>query len=41
VLWLLGAVIIANAVAVFALEGLHWTLPDDPTSYRLFVLLRV
>jgi hypothetical protein len=40
VLWLLGAVIIANAVAVFALEGLHWTLPDDPTSYRLFDLLR-
>ena len=41
VLWLLGAVIIANAVAVFALEGLHWTLPHDPTSYRLFDLLRV
>jgi disulfide bond formation protein DsbB len=40
VLWLLGAVIVANAVAVFAEEGLHWTLPDDPNSYRLFDLLR-
>jgi disulfide bond formation protein DsbB len=35
VLWLLGAVILANAVAVFFEEGLHWTLPDDPDRYRL------
>ncbi len=40
VLWLFGAIIVANAVAVFAEEGLHWTLPDDPDSYRLFDLLR-
>jgi len=40
VLWLLGAIIVANAVIVFAIEGLHWTLPDDPDSYRLFDLLR-
>jgi disulfide bond formation protein DsbB len=40
VLLLLGAIIAANAVAVFAEEGLHWTLPDDPNSYRLFDLLR-
>jgi disulfide bond formation protein DsbB len=40
VLWLLGAIIVANAIAVFAEEGLHWTLPDDPDSYRLFDLLR-
>jgi disulfide bond formation protein DsbB len=37
VLWLLAAIVLANAVAVFAEEGLHWTLPDDPNSYRLFV----
>jgi hypothetical protein len=40
VLWFLGAIILANAVTVFAIEGLHWTLPDDPDSYRLFDLLR-
>src|SRR5262245_26152802 len=33
--WLLGAVILANAVAVLFEEGLHWTLPDDPGRYRL------
>lgn len=36
VIWLLAAIVLANAVAVFAEEGLHWTLPDDPNSYRLF-----
>ena len=36
VLWLLAAIVLANGVAVFAEEGLHWTLPDDPNSYRLF-----
>jgi disulfide bond formation protein DsbB len=35
VLWLLAAVILANAVAVFFEEGLHGTLPDDPGRYRL------
>ena len=36
VLWLLAVIVLTNAVAVFAEEGLHWTLPDDPNSYRLF-----
>jgi energy-converting hydrogenase Eha subunit A len=35
-LGLLGAIIVANLGAVFAQEGLHWTLPDEPTSYRLW-----
>jgi hypothetical protein len=35
VLWALGAVIAANALVVFAEEGLHWTLPDDPKRYEL------
>jgi disulfide bond formation protein DsbB len=28
--------VVANLVAVFALEGFNWYLPDDPTSYELF-----
>ncbi len=36
VLLLFAAVIIVNTVAVFALEGFHWVIPDNPTSYRLF-----
>ncbi len=28
--------VVANMLVVFALEGFHWTLPDDPDSYRLF-----
>lgn len=32
---LLGAMIAANAVAVFVESGLHWYLPDNPTSERL------
>jgi disulfide bond formation protein DsbB len=40
VLLLLGAVILANAAAVFCEEGLHWTLPDDPQRYQLFDDLR-
>lgn len=36
VLLLFGAVIAANAIAVFALEGFHAFLPDNPTSYELF-----
>lgn len=35
VVGLLGAVIVANAVAVFFEEGLHWTLPDSPDRYQL------
>lgn len=28
--------VVANVIAVFALEGFHWTLTDNPESYRLF-----
>jgi hypothetical protein len=41
VLWLLGAIIVANAVAVFAEQGLPGStldFPDDPVGYRLFDL---
>ncbi|MFE1593024.1 disulfide bond formation protein B [Nocardia sp. NPDC058705] len=31
-----GLVIAANLVVVFALEGFHWKLPDDPSCYQLF-----
>lgn len=34
--WTLGILILANAVVVFALEGFHWFLPDDPDTYQLF-----
>jgi hypothetical protein len=33
---LLGAIVLANTIAVFCEEGLHWTLPDDPQRYELF-----
>lgn len=33
--WAFIAIIIANVVLVFAEEGLHWYLPDDPTGYKL------
>jgi len=36
VLALLALVVLANALAVFFEEGLHWTLPDNPTHYQLF-----
>lgn len=29
-------IIAANLVAVFALEGFHWYLPDNPDRYQLF-----
>lgn len=35
-LGILGLVIVANLVVVFALEGFHWVLPDDPERYQLF-----
>jgi len=35
ILWLFGLIIAANALAVFFEAGLHWYLPDNPTSYRL------
>ncbi len=40
VIGLLALVILGNVVSMFALEGLHWTLPDDPDRYRLFEDLR-
>lgn len=36
VLWILGIVILANAVSALCEAGLHLYLPDNPTSYRLF-----
>ncbi|MFB9928240.1 disulfide bond formation protein B [Amycolatopsis halotolerans] len=35
VLWIFGAIVLANLLAVFALEGLHWFLPGDPIRYQL------
>ncbi len=35
VLWCLGLVILTNLISTFALEGLHWVLPDNPTRYEL------
>lgn len=29
-------VVAANVLAIVALEGFAWVLPDDPTGYRLF-----
>jgi disulfide bond formation protein DsbB len=40
VIGLLGLVILGSAASMFALEGLHWVLPDDPDRYRLFEDLR-
>ncbi len=36
VICLFAVIIVANMVVVFCQEGLHWTLPDDPTRYELF-----
>lgn len=36
VLWILGIIILGNAVSVFCEAGFHLYLPDNPTSYRLF-----
>lgn len=35
VLWLLLALVAANLVVVFAEEGLHWFLPDNPARYQI------
>ncbi|CAM4502412.1 disulfide bond formation protein B [Nocardia ninae] len=40
-LWFLGVVLAINLVAVFALEGFHWFLPDDPSRYQLFYDLHI
>ena len=34
--WALGMLILANAIAVLALEGFNWYLPDNPDAYLLF-----
>ena len=34
--WALGILILANAIAVLALEGFNWYLPDNPDAYLLF-----
>ena len=34
--WILGLIILANAISAFALGGFHWFLPDNPEAYRLF-----
>ena len=36
VLLLFLAVVAANLIAVFCLEGFNWVLPDNPTRYNLF-----
>ena len=36
VLWILGIIILGNAVSVFCEAGFHLYLPDNPTTYRLF-----
>jgi disulfide bond formation protein DsbB len=41
VLWIFGAIILANVFVAFALEGFHWFLPSDPTRYELFYDLRI
>jgi disulfide bond formation protein DsbB len=34
-MYFLGAIVMANLVAVFFEEGFHWFLDDNPTQYRL------
>lgn len=36
ILWLFLALIVANVIAIFCLEGFSSVLPDDPSHYRLF-----
>lgn len=40
VVWIFLGVIAANVIAIVALEGFAWVLPDDPSSYHLFDQLR-
>ena len=41
IVWFFWFVIALNAVLVFLEEGLHWYLPDDPTSYLLLQQLGI
>lgn len=41
VAWVFAAVVVANLVTTFALQGFHWVLPDDPTRYELFTDLGI
>ncbi|MCH4171382.1 MAG: disulfide bond formation protein B [Lactobacillus sp.] len=34
--WLFAILIVANLIAIIALEGFHFLLPSDPTKYMLF-----
>ncbi len=36
ILWLFLAIVVANVIAIFCLEGFSGVLPDDPSGYRLF-----
>ncbi|WP_218014407.1 disulfide bond formation protein B [Mycolicibacterium palauense] len=36
VVWIFIGVVAANVLAIVALEGFAWVLPDDPTGYHLF-----
>jgi disulfide bond formation protein DsbB len=36
VIWVFVFTVVANLIAVFALEGFNWFLPDNPDSYMLF-----
>lgn len=36
ILWLFLAIVLANVIAIFCLEGFSGVLPDDPSGYRLF-----
>ncbi|WP_227998343.1 disulfide bond formation protein B [Nocardia australiensis] len=40
-LWFLGIVLAINLIAIFALEGFHWFLPDDPNRYQIFYDLQI
>ena len=40
VVWIFLGVIAANILAIIALEGFAWVLPDDPSSYHLIDQLR-
>jgi disulfide bond formation protein DsbB len=35
VVWIFIALVAANVIAIIALQGFAWVLPDDPTGYNL------